>query len=67
MMNKNAVWAAAGDPWNFDYLAKASHLHYHVWTQDEMIELLRYLNLKIIYAAEKIPERQDSFLVIAQK
>jgi SAM-dependent methyltransferase len=65
-LNENAVWVAAGEPWDFSHLAKTSHLHYHVWTQNEMLEILKYLKLKILYVSEDVPERHDSFLIIAK-
>jgi SAM-dependent methyltransferase len=53
--------------WDFDFRVENDVLHYHVWTQDEMIEVLKYMKLKIVYACEIVPEREDSFVVIARK
>lgn len=48
-------------------LLKTASIHHHVWTEKEIIELLEYLNLKVVYSNNKVPDRRDSFVVIAQK
>ena len=53
--------------WDFEFRIKNSVLHYHVWTQNEMIDILQYVGLKILYVVDALPERDDSFLVIAKK
>ena len=58
-------WGA--DNWDFDFRIKNGVIHYHVWTQDEVIKLLQYLGLKILWVCETAPERNDTFIVIAKK
>lgn len=58
-------WGA--DVWDFDFRLQNGVIHFHVWTQDEIVELLKYLGIKILAVAEVVPERVDSFLVIAKR
>jgi SAM-dependent methyltransferase len=58
-------WGA--DLWDWDFRIKHSVLHYHVWTQDEIVRLYQHLGLKIAHVAEIAPEREDSFIVVARK
>ena len=60
-----AEWAAS--VWDFDFRIKNGVIHYHVWTQNEMIDLLKFIGLRILYVMDIVPERNDSFLVIARK
>nr|VFJ62061.1 MAG: Methyltransferase domain-containing protein [Candidatus Kentron sp. DK] len=53
--------------WDFDFRLKNGVIHFHVWTQDEIVRLLQYLDLKIMAVVEKAPERSDSFVVVARK
>ncbi len=48
-------------------LSKTGNIHHHVWIMEDITELLSYMNLNIIFSAEIVPDREDSFLVIAQK
>lgn len=58
-------WGA--DPWDWDFRFANDVVHYHVWTQDEIVRLLQHLGLKILYANELVTEREDSFVVVARK
>lgn len=58
-------WGA--DPWDWDFRIAHGVLHYHVWTQNEIVRLLQYLGLAIVYVEEHVRERPDSFIVIARK
>jgi SAM-dependent methyltransferase len=49
------------------YAAERGRIHYHCWTQDEVIRILQHLRCKIVAAIELLPERPDSFLVVARK
>jgi SAM-dependent methyltransferase len=49
---------------DFRWIVKKGHLHYHVWTLTEMVEILEYLNLGILFSIDEVPERKDSFLVV---
>jgi hypothetical protein len=42
-------------------------IHYNVWVPDDVIFLLKSLGFNICYSIEKVPDRKDSFLVIAEK
>jgi SAM-dependent methyltransferase len=53
--------------WDFDFRLANGIIHFHVWTQDEIVKLLQYLNLQILWTCEFIPERHDTFVVIARK
>lgn len=53
--------------WDFEFRIRNDILHYHVWTQHEMVVLLQHLNLKIMHVCEVVPDRPDSFLVVARK
>jgi SAM-dependent methyltransferase len=53
--------------WDFDFRLRNGVIHFHVWTQDEIVRLLQYLSFKIIAVAETAPERIDSFVVVARK
>lgn len=57
-------WGA--ELWDWDFRIAHSVLHYHVWTQDEIVALLQYLGLKIAYVCDEAPERPDSFVVVAR-
>ena len=65
----NHVWIRearrANGSLDYEWIAAHGHIHYHVWTQNEMVELLLYAGYTIIFAEEELPERYDSFLVIA--
>ena len=42
-------------------------IHHHVWTDEDICELLRALDIKIIYRLDRCPDRQDSFVIVAEK
>jgi SAM-dependent methyltransferase len=58
-------WGA--DRWDWDFRMKHGVLHYHVWTQNEIVRLFQHLGLRIRFVAETVPERPDSFAVVASK
>ena len=41
-------------------------VHYHAWTQHEMVELLLHLRLTVVFVIEEAGQRQDSFVVVAR-
>jgi SAM-dependent methyltransferase len=63
--NYRREWGA--ELWDWDFRIKHSVLHYHVWTQDEIVRLYQHLGLKIVSVAEIAPEREDRFIVVARK
>ena len=52
---------------NFNKIVRDGNIHYHVWNQNTFIELLTHLKFKINVVIEKLPFRQDSFLVVVEK
>ncbi len=58
-------WGAA--MWDWDFRFANDVIHFHVWTQDEIVEVVRYLGMKLVYVAETMPDRPDSFIVVARK
>lgn len=55
----------ADGSWDFEWIVRNGHLHYHVWTPREMVEILEYIGCRIRVAREKLLERPDSFLIVA--
>lgn len=53
--------------WDFEFRMRNDALHYHVWTQTEMVDVLRHLRLEILVVIDRLEERQDSFLIVARK
>lgn len=51
---------------DFDYIVQSGHFHFHVWTQNEIITLVRHLGGTILACLDFIQERPDSFLVVSQ-
>lgn len=58
-------WGA--DLWDWNFRFANDNVHYHVWTQDEIVRLLQYVGFRIAYVNEVAAERPDSFVVIARK
>lgn len=52
---------------NNKWLINNGLVHYHVWTQNEMIDIIKYSGFDIIYCSEKMFGRDDSFVVIGKK
>lgn len=52
--------------WNFKWIVDNGNMHYHAWTQNEIIDLLKYLGCVILGCIERLRERRDSFAVIAR-
>ncbi len=48
-------------------LLETASIHHHAWTEKEIVELVNYLELKVKFVHEKVHDRRDSFVVIAQK
>jgi SAM-dependent methyltransferase len=53
--------------WDFDHRIAHDAMHYHVWTQDEIVALAHHLGLKIASVAEVLGDQRDSFAVVARK
>ena len=52
--------------WNRKWIIDNGCFHYHVWTQDQIVSLLKYLNCKICLVIDKMPGRDDTFVVAAE-
>lgn len=55
-----------GTMWDFDHRIAHDAMHYHVWTQDEIVRLLQHLSFQIVAVAEEVADRGDSFIVVAR-
>ena len=53
-------------PLNFEERVKHGVIHYHVWTQNEIVELMQFINMDIVFVSEYC-SRPDSFIVIGRK
>ncbi|HEY1415996.1 MAG TPA: methyltransferase domain-containing protein [Caulobacteraceae bacterium] len=56
-----------GAMWNFDHRIAHDAMHYHVWTQDEIVRLLQHLDVAICAVVERPRDRPDSFAVVGRK
>ena len=50
-----------------DFLIREGHVHYHVWTQTEMLDMLRHLKLAILFVMDETLDRADSFVIVAER
>lgn len=48
-------------------LIKTGSFHHHVWTEKQIVELLKYLELKVVFVDPKVYDRRDTFVVIGRK
>ena len=53
--------------WDWKFRNDIGLMHFHVWSLNEIIELLKYTGLKIEYILDPIPEKPDSVLAIGRK
>ncbi len=51
--------------WDREWIVRNGHMHWHAWTQHEMAALVSHLGCRVLAVLEELPERPDSFLVIA--
>ncbi|MBX7259230.1 MAG: class I SAM-dependent methyltransferase [Candidatus Hydrogenedentes bacterium] len=51
---------------DFQYIVRRGLIHYHVWTQNEMVRLLQYLDFTILVALDRVLDDDISFLIIAE-
>lgn len=56
-----------GTMWDFDHRLAHDAMHYHVWTQDEIVRLLQHLDVGICAVVEQPRDRPDSFAVVGRK
>lgn len=55
------------DTWDWAGRVKNGLIHYHVWTQNEVVDLLRYIGMSIEYVADVVPDMTNSFLVVGRR
>ena len=53
--------------WDWDQRFQNGVLHFHVWTQNEMLDVLRYIGLDILFLSDTVPDQPDSFVIVARK
>jgi len=60
--------ARLGDgSWNREWIAANQFIHYHAWTQHEMAAIVTQAGFHVAAVIEELPERPDTFLVIARR
>ncbi len=77
--NERWTFPQADSPWMNDpnahlpdgslnrcWISQRGYIHYHCWTQNEMIEIVRYMGWGVRLVVEQLPERQDSFMIVAE-
>lgn len=57
----------ADGSYDFQFVVQHGHMHYHVWTQTEMIDVLRHLNCPILFVMDRPLDRDDSFCIVCEK
>jgi SAM-dependent methyltransferase len=55
------------DMWDWTGRLRNGVIHFHVWSQKEIANLLRYIGLKIEYVIDLVPELSHSFVVIGRR
>lgn len=55
------------DVWDWPGRIKNGVIHFHVWSQNEVVDLFRYVGLSIEYVADAFPEHGISFLVVGRR
>jgi ubiquinone/menaquinone biosynthesis C-methylase UbiE len=57
----------ADGSWDRQYLVQHGDVHFHAWTQHEMVEILFRNGFFIRDVAELLPERDNSFMVVVTR
>lgn len=52
---------------DFAFVVRHGHMHYHVWTQTEMLDVLRHLGCLVLLVIDKALDREDSFCIVCEK
>ena len=52
--------------WNKAKILDEGIIHYHVWTQNELLDLLKYIGCSISLVMDVMPGRKDSFIIVAK-
>ncbi len=53
--------------WDFARRNDNGVIHFHVWTQNEMVDVVKHIGLEVLFVTDIVPERPDSFVVISRK
>ncbi len=56
----------ADGSWNRRWIAQHAYIHYHCWTQKEMVEIVQHMGWNLRVVLEQMPDRYDSFMVVAR-
>jgi hypothetical protein len=70
MRHYNHVWLSeakrSDGSYDFDWIVAHGHIHYHVWRQHEMVQILAHARFQTLTVLDKLYKRPDSFLIITQ-
>jgi SAM-dependent methyltransferase len=47
--------------------ASTGSIHHHVWTTPDAEEFLRHMGFEVLVSEDRVPDRRDSFVVVARK
>lgn len=66
------VTRAGGIPAHYQHvpkadLARTGSIHHHVWIAADMKEVLEYMGFEVVYSADRVIDRTDSFVVVGRK
>jgi SAM-dependent methyltransferase len=53
--------------WDWAGRFKNGVIHFHVWSQNEIVDLLRYAGFSIEYVVDLLPELANSFVVVGRR
>jgi SAM-dependent methyltransferase len=53
--------------WDFSWIKNHGHLHWHVWTAPQMVEILTELGFEIVFAMDDPPDDPSSFWVVGRR
>jgi hypothetical protein len=68
MKDSDGNWMKHPDgSWDREQLAATNQMHYHVWTQHEMADILSRVGFTLRVIVEQMPDRYDSFLIVATR
>jgi len=52
--------------YDWDWIVAQGAIHYHVWTQTEIVDLLRHIGCSILFVLDEAVDRSDSFIVVGR-
>jgi SAM-dependent methyltransferase len=51
---------------DWEWIVAEGAIHYHVWTQTEIVDLLRHIGCSILFVLDEAVDRSDSFVVVGR-